>query len=967
MKRAIEDSFPIVEINRLAVPERNSFKPIYQIHKWFARRASCVFRAILLGALKPLPLDEKGNPTKTGAELIMDEFYKDHTNDPDTDGKLILDPFMGGGTTVVEALRLGCNVIGIDLNPVAWFIVNAEVELVEIEALEAAFERLASRPVDWSGKSVRATLLDQYKTQCPCCRTRDAEIIHTFWVKSAICHNQLCPARSGDRGSEVRLFSNYIIAQKKPSIRYWPNVRCPECAKTFDWETEPAAIVGDPKLTINDTRTSGGEGRGHVRWTFSAGKTVCCPWCEHEVKPLPSSPPAKKGPSRERKKVPLTVLLCPHCESIWQWRGELSDQVSCPACRKDYAANTGNVPEKGKFVCPSCGAKQAIIESVRQLPKDQLLPTKPYAIEGHCICCTGEDDEKHDEPILFGRPFSRGSVQVASAVSHSCSLSKNKGKFFKTLDPADIARYQTACQTWEREKRRLPYPKQEIPWGEKTKTHLIGHHFRYWHQLFNPRQLLCLSTILQSIQQHEESVERNMLLSNFQMLIERNNLFCRYYNDRDIVRGMFARHDFHPLNCPAETNVFGSPDWGGTWNNLKDRLIEGKRFNLEPFDWLRISGSPRIAPSREKIDGRNSKLSCGDSRNVSDIVMEPISALITDPPYADNVNYSELADVFYVWLRLALSRAFPCFAPEHSPKSNEIIENRTRSLTRADYRAGLTQVFQRSASLVDSDGVIAFTFHHREGTAWEALLEALMEAGLSLLAVYPIHGESESSLHLRDKEAAVSYDLIHVCKRCAASTSAGQRSWAGLRLEIRQRAREEIRAIEAGRYGNEPLSPTDVNIVLIGKCLEQYSRYYSKIVDHEGNPVPLHDALEEIKVLVDQLTNQDQELPTVLEAVDPLSYVYLTCLSSRREIKSDEVHKATRGILEPEELVKAGLMTKGRTKGGRTYEIKSPIERLTVLKAKFGSERTTPQIELFDDELAHQASSLSTTCICYSR
>ena len=97
IKRAIEEDFPIVEINRLAVPERNSFKPIYQMHKWFARRASCVFRAILLGALKPAGTN------------IMEEFYKDHSNDPDTNGKVVLDPFMGGGTTVVEALRLqGC-------------------------------------------------------------------------------------------------------------------------------------------------------------------------------------------------------------------------------------------------------------------------------------------------------------------------------------------------------------------------------------------------------------------------------------------------------------------------------------------------------------------------------------------------------------------------------------------------------------------------------------------------------------------------------------------------------------------------------------------------------------------------------------------------------------------------------------------------------------------------------------------
>ena len=101
-KYAIEDSFPIVEINRLAVPERNAFKPIYQMHKWFARRASCVFRAILLGCIKPLPLDENGGPLKSGAEIIMEEFYKDHTSDPDTRGKVVLDPFMGGEGTEVK-------------------------------------------------------------------------------------------------------------------------------------------------------------------------------------------------------------------------------------------------------------------------------------------------------------------------------------------------------------------------------------------------------------------------------------------------------------------------------------------------------------------------------------------------------------------------------------------------------------------------------------------------------------------------------------------------------------------------------------------------------------------------------------------------------------------------------------------------------------------------------------------------
>lgn len=159
-KRAIEVDFPIVEINRLAVPERNAFKPIYQMHKWFARRASCVFRAILLGTLKPA-LQPDGTPTD-----LMAEFYADHTNDPDTKDTVILDPFMGGGTTVVEALRLGCRVIGIDLNPVAWFIVKTEIEPVDLEALRAAYDRLAARPVAWNnGRPVKETLLSLYKTE----------------------------------------------------------------------------------------------------------------------------------------------------------------------------------------------------------------------------------------------------------------------------------------------------------------------------------------------------------------------------------------------------------------------------------------------------------------------------------------------------------------------------------------------------------------------------------------------------------------------------------------------------------------------------------------------------------------------------------------------------------------------------------------------------------------------------------
>jgi putative DNA methylase len=932
-RRAIEEYFPIVEINRLAVPERNSFKPIYQMHKWFARRASCVFRAILLGCLKPAGTD------------IIAEFYKDHTHDPDTSNKIILDPFMGGGTTVVEALRLGCRVIGIDLNPVAWFIVKTEVEPVDIDALKDAFERLANRTVAWSGKPLRETLLEQYKTVCPCCGNEEADIIYTFWVKSAICTDPNCRR-------EVPLHSDYIVAQKKPSIRYWRDARCPQCHKTFDWEVEPVTLIADLSLMREDARTSAGELRGNVRWAYSAESTVACPHCCTQVTPTPapSRIPGKKT-RKERKKVPLTVLLCPHCEQVWQWRGELPKEVTCPTCDQSYQPQAGNVVEKGKFVCPAYGTKDTIINSIRRLPPDQLLPMKPYAIQGYCAyCASGISEENEENGKLFDGHDLEQKANDMGAAGELNLLSKNGGKFFKRFSPADWARYHLASQIWEREKERLPYPKQEIPLGEKTKSGLLAHHYRYWHQMFNPRQLLCLATLLESIGAETDIAIQETLLGTFQYFLERQNVFTRFFNDRNTVQGSFDRHDFQPKTAPTENTAWGLAEWRGTFPNMFDRTLTGVSFLTNPFDLLRDGSSRRTHASGERIDGAGAILKCEDSANLSSINSASIDFVVTDPPYVGNVNYAELSDFFYVWLRQILGPRYSHFAPEQTPKVNEVIENPIRGKTRDDFERDLTNVFTECNRILKSDGLLAFTFHHAENLIWEIVLRSLMNAGFELVRAFPVHGEKESSTQLQATEG-IAYDLIHICKRREPNISALPRSWAGIRQEIRRRAREEIRAIEAGRYGNEPLAPADVNIVLIGKCLELYSRHYGAVIDHEGRGVELHEALMEIRSMVDELVSREHPLPSELEEIDAASRLYLLALCGQREIKSDDVHKATRGVLEPDDLIAAGLMIKGRAKRGRTYEVKQPAERYRELQEKFEQNGATPQANLFGDEL----------------
>jgi len=921
-KRAIEESFPIVEINRLAVPERNAFKPIYQMHKWFARRASCVFRAILLGALKPAGTD------------IMDEFYKDHTHDPDTNGIRILDPFMGGGTTIVEALRLGCNVTGIDLNPVAWFIVKTEVEPVDIDELRKAFKRLEERPTS-SGKPLKEELLSHYKTECPCCGKgeEEADIIYTFWVKSAICTDPTCR-------KPVPLFSDYVIAMKSPSVRYISDFKCNSCQKEFDLDVERASLIAEESLMINSSRDSSGDGRSNKRWAAynPIDKSVNCPWCSKTIVVGPLNTVKK-----EKKKVPLAALLCPHCNVVWQYRGTLPDEVQCPVCSKRYLPQGGNVSEKGSFVCPSCGTKDKIINSIRKLPEDQLLQVRPYAIEGYCPECAGDTGPK--EADLLGN--TKGRKQNPT---HLCSIRDNNGKFFKKITPSDLKRYQDAEQRWEIEKVDLPYPKSEIPEGFNT-NQMIKHHYRYWHQMFNPRQLLTLSTLLKAIMAESNEILQEMLLCAYSDCVGRNNQFCRYFNDRNTIQEIFSRHDYQPKITIAEGNVFGNESIRGTYPQMFGRLLEGKKYNYNAFDWSRVDqGKPTQSHMDTKVNGKRSILECGNSAVVISTREHKYRHIITDPPYAGNVNYSELADFFYVWLKLVLSKTYPCFAPEITPKAEEIIENPTRGKTPTDYKEGLTEVWKRCYETLVDDGLMVFTFHHSEGSAWESLLESICNAGFVIEAIYPIHSESESSLHLLDKQA-ISYDLIHVCKKKLEFHDTKERSWAGVRQEIRQKAREEINVIEAGRYGKEKLSAPDVNIILIGKCLELYSKHYGRIVDYKGEVVQLQEALTSIRMMVEQIVSTQRPLPSELEHIDPISYVYLTCLCDRKEIQSDEVHKTTRGILEPEDLIKAGVIRKGRAKRGRTYEVKLPDERYKELQKVFLATRKTIEQKLLFPEM----------------
>ena len=195
---SIERDFPIVEVSQVAEQEswrKEINRPIYHIHKWWATRLGSVFRAIIISALSRPPSE------------TWKCFYDHHR----FVGKVVLDPFMGSGTTLGEATKLGAKAIGCDINPVSSFLVRQAFTRVSESQLRSAFGRLES--------TAAPEIRHYYQTRDP----RSGELIpvlYFFWVKTVATPD----------GETVPLLARYVFSQDAyPKKRPRAQIVCPHC------------------------------------------------------------------------------------------------------------------------------------------------------------------------------------------------------------------------------------------------------------------------------------------------------------------------------------------------------------------------------------------------------------------------------------------------------------------------------------------------------------------------------------------------------------------------------------------------------------------------------------------------------------------------------------------------------------------------------------------------------------------
>ena len=854
-ERLIERSFPIVQLNPLSVRERNAFKPVYKMHKWFARRSSSIFRAILLGAALPAEQDEL--PVD-----LMEEFYRGHGDDPrlkraDGSPLRVLDPFMGGGTTVVEALRLGFDVTGVDYNPIAWFIVKGETTPVDLDELDAAYERVAGK--------VKEELLELYRTKCPV-TGKPADILYGFWVKQGICVDPSC-------GAETDLFRSYVVGriQGDLGLYYLPDVHCLGCHGLFDWELECCTVTagGEQVLGVGAAGKNRPEDTVYAFGPLDSG--VLCPHCRANVQRKHLSPRLR----RRKKKVLVQVVVDPSTGDFFEVRGALPDRVTGPRSGHVFDPNSGPTAG-GRFTCERCGRTQATVESARAYGRP--LPFRYFGFYAH---------SPH--------------AQATHEAEGSQYLSTNNYKWFAPARGDDLSKLVDAKDRLEAIHDQLPLPSQAIYDGYNT-NRLAIHQYRRWLDLYSPRQLLGLGLLLQAIGREPRCALRDALLGAFQSSVNFSSHLVRYNLKGNKAEAATSAHDYRNPSTTVEVAVWGASNQGrGSFGNAAANVQNGIAWCHAPN--LPAAGGGFVDVTDVVPGEWRTTLWNRSSTDLTPLGSASVDLVVTDPPYAGSVQYAEMSDWSYVWLHHVLKDHYPDeFGPEITLKSQEIIED-GKEKDIAFFFENLTDAWRECHRVLVDDGLLVFTFHHREGDRWTGLLRSLFDAGFYLIAAYPTHSEALNSIVIQATKG-ITYDIIHVCRKRLEDPETIP--WTVLRRDVLATARAQLNEIEGG---SDVLPGPDVQMILLGKALMLFSQHYGKVLDSSGAIMDLDEAMTRILVLVREVRGESVPLPGPLQSIDALSQIALLHTVGRGPWTRDGLHMELRGYAHnPESLIACGLV-----------------------------------------------------------
>ncbi len=442
-----------------------------------------------------------------------------------------------------------------------------------------------------------------------------------------------------------------------------------------------------------------------------------------------------------------------------------------PLSETFFAANARH--PKHVVLCADCGDLTEVAD--RNQPGACRRCASPLAIAGparrqRCVCNRCGHVARYPRPKA-GPPRHR---LFAIEYYNPVRKSQHRGRFFKKPDEKDLARYAAACARWMATSPEF-VPQQPIPPGDETdRLHRWG--YRRYRELFNPRQLLGLELSARHIATLDDERIRRALATNLSDLLRYQNMLCRYDTTALKSLDVFSVHGFPAGLVQCESNLLGITTRGGIgvgsggWSNIIAKYEKAKRFCDAPFevDHSRVRKTVVPVPGEwigERHDGRRPRrasIRCASSTAL-DLPRHSLDAVFTDPPYFGNVQYGELMDFCYVWLRRLVGTDAEGFSQQSTQSPSELTGNATQNRNLEHFTEGMAAVYRAMAQALKPGAPLAFTFHHNAMEPYHAIGVAILDAGLICSASIPCPAEMGGSIHIHGTGSSI-VDTIFVCR-----------------------------------------------------------------------------------------------------------------------------------------------------------------------------------------------------------
>lgn len=872
-KRLIEAAFPLKQVSLDSVHEKNvRHGHISTLHIWPARRPLAASRAALLATLLPDP----GDPNKRRELLrrmagIVVETPNTRTGKrkEETEGGIlhwgreresekaqagegkelnalaafrqdireayggrtprVLDPFAGGGAIPLEAMRLGCETVASDINPVAWFILRCTLHYPRLLAgKRRPLPDFALKDREFLEKFFKAQgikgkkALNEALAQLGHGEDRQAQLSgHKGLAAEAVEHADLAwHLRAW--GRRVLFRARRELAERYPTYAEFEPLRRTRRSKTKSSPArryqrrrlEPLTPDVNGKVSTDTLNAEFDslylEDDANPRWiakptvAYLWARTVRCGGCRAEIPLLKTRWLCKKG----RKRVLLTMKPVEGQGVEFAVEQDVPEGNGSTAQRRqhDQEMGAGTMNSSGA-TCPCCGVIRTMSE-LRSAGRAGELNARMT-----CVVIDGQTGKEYRLPT-------RQEIEATSI----------KGTDLQTLF------------------KGVPFglPSEPTPSEHGLGMRIPRYGFDSWRKLFADRQLLALGTFVREIRRSPEDMDdypkewREALVAclapSISRLADRGSSLATWTNNPEKIRSTFARFalpivwDFAE-SCPLANTTGG--------------FIQAVEWIARVIEHLEAA-TAQAPPSRVLIQSAAGPLS------------GPFDLICTDPPYYDAIPYSDLMDFFHIWLRRALHGLSPetdaAFAKPLGPKWNsednngELIDDASRfegdrQASKRNYEDGMARAFSRFHEALADDGRLVLVFANKQPDAWETLVSALIRAGFVVDASWPIQTEMQTRQRSLSS-AALSSSIWLVCRKRSADASLGwDRAVLGeMQSNIIQRLRDFW---DAGVRG------PDFVWAATGPALEAFSRHpVVRKADTPGEQLTVADFLVRVRRMV---------------------------------------------------------------------------------------------------------------------